>query len=54
MNVVSAPFKSMILNPDISTLKGCPCQALELTSVVQHRRYTMTMMCLTVEPSVNY
>lgn len=54
MNVVPTPLKSMILNPDISTLKGCPCQALELTSVAQHSRHTMTMMCLTVEPSVNY
>lgn len=54
MNVVPAPFKSIILNPDISTLKGLSCQALELTSVAQHSRSAMTKMCLAVEPSVNY
>lgn len=54
MSVVPGPFKSMILNPDISTLKGLSCQALELTSVAQHSRYTMTKMYLTAEPSVNY
>lgn len=54
MNVVPVPFKSMTLDLDISTLKGLSCQALELACVAQHSWYTMTKMCLTVEPSVNY
>jgi len=54
MNVVPAPFKSMILNADISTLKGLSCQALELTSVAQHSLDTVTKMGLAVEPNVNY
>lgn len=50
MNAVPAPFKPIILNPDFSALEGLSCQALELTSVAEHSPYTVTKMCLAIEP----